>query len=750
MKGSKVLLGLLASITVSGTLPLSSYAGTSFSDIDGSYAKDAITKLAEQGILNGRGDGSFNPTGNISRQDFAIILAKAMNLEVTQPPAMATFSDVPNNHYAFAYIEAAAKAGLISGMGGGTFGTGGALSRQDMAVLFARALGMSGTGPTTPSNNLPFSDAAQIADYAKDAVALAISMGLINGNPDGTFNPQGLADRQAVATVAEKFLNVTDTKNQNNPTPSTNPPGGTSTGGASSGTGGGSGGGSGIGSGSDSRADNPPPKPQNHAPTVAKQIADVSMTAGDKAMNISLDGVFADADGDSLAYTATSADTSKATVTVQNGSVQVTPLSEGTVSITVTALDGKGGTASASFKATVKPKPPENHAPTVNNPVPAQTVTVGEASKVLDISDVFADQDGDALSLAVSSSDSRKLKTSLSSNRLTLEPLAEGTATVVMVARDGRGGEVSSSFEVTVKAPVVIPNHQPVVQRTLSDQFLLTGSSPTSIGLAGVFLDEDGDALTLSAVSSDSSKITVAMTGTGLQLTPISDGAATITVTADDGKGGTVSTSFTATGYTPLPPSNHPPKVSYPVGQLIYTVGNPPVAFDLCEIFTDADGDELSFTAVSNNPDAVAVTMESYGLLLISPLQEGSAKITLTARDGKGGNTSYSFDVMVRAAQTVNHDPKVLLPNGMRIVILNTDQEVDLSEIFTDDDGDTLSFQAVVQDDTVITTNVTGSTLTITPHLVGETTITLTADDGKGGTAATTTLTITVIEGAAG
>lgn len=192
-------------------------AATTLTDIEGSYAKDAINQLVQQGIINGKGDGKFDPTGKIERQDFAIILAKALSLDMGSAPATPTFSDVPTSHYSYKAVEAAVKAGIIHGKGNGIFGNGENLSRQDMAVLFVRALGVDAKGLGA---DLEFKDANKISWYAQDYVAAAVEMGLINGNGDGTFNPTGSADRQAVAQVAAKFLTKAEELKNQAPAPS--------------------------------------------------------------------------------------------------------------------------------------------------------------------------------------------------------------------------------------------------------------------------------------------------------------------------------------------------------------------------------------------------------------------------------------------------------------------------------------------------------------------------------------------------
>lgn len=202
-------------------------APTSLTDISNSYAKDAILELVDKGIINGKGNGTFDPTGKIYRQDFAIILAKALSLDVTSTPPTPTFSDIPATHYSYKFVEAAVKAGLIKGQGNGEFGLGENLSRQDMAVLFIRALGVDASGKAAELGNLNFSDAASISNYAKDAVAAAVELKLLSGQTDGSFNPAGSADRQSVALVASRFLKAKDelpqipetTPEPGNPTP---------------------------------------------------------------------------------------------------------------------------------------------------------------------------------------------------------------------------------------------------------------------------------------------------------------------------------------------------------------------------------------------------------------------------------------------------------------------------------------------------------------------------------------------------
>ncbi|WP_157929345.1 S-layer homology domain-containing protein [Paenibacillus ihbetae] len=186
-------------------------ASISLNDINQSYAKDAILELVEQGVIAGKGNGKFDPTGKIERQDFAIILAKALKLDVYSSPDKPTFKDVPEDHYAYAFVEAAVKAGLIKGVGNESLGLGQNLTRQDMAVFLIRALSVADIGKVEigdMDSNLKFSDAASIADYAKYYVAAAVELGIMKGINDEIFNPTGQADRQSVVLAASRLLKV--------------------------------------------------------------------------------------------------------------------------------------------------------------------------------------------------------------------------------------------------------------------------------------------------------------------------------------------------------------------------------------------------------------------------------------------------------------------------------------------------------------------------------------------------------------
>ncbi|SHN85611.1 S-layer homology domain-containing protein [Paenibacillus sp. ov031] len=195
---------LAASLLTTPLWTTQANAAVSFTDIDKSYAKDAIVELQNEGIIAGFSDGRFNPSGMITRQDFAILVAKTLKLDVTNNvPSNPTFTDIPVTSYAYASVEAVYQAGIFKGMGSGKFGSGKTLSRQDMVVTLMRAKGTDVTGKAA---SLTFKDSATISKYAKDAVGAALEAGYIIGDQNNMFKPVLQADRQAAALTASRLL----------------------------------------------------------------------------------------------------------------------------------------------------------------------------------------------------------------------------------------------------------------------------------------------------------------------------------------------------------------------------------------------------------------------------------------------------------------------------------------------------------------------------------------------------------------
>lgn len=182
----------------------------------------------------------------------------------------------------------------------------------------------------------------------------------------------------------------------------------------------------------------------NNAPSVANEVPDQNGTVGN-AVTVNLSNVFADADNDPLTITA-----DKGTVTGTTWSYTPVPGDAGTtITVTVTANDGKGGTAQDTF--TVLVKNPYNKAPIVLTGHTASSSALGHTfSYHLDYLVTFYDPDGDTLTISVTSSDTSILEVSLNNNTVHIKTISVGSAKLTFTANDGRGGTVSHTADAYV------------------------------------------------------------------------------------------------------------------------------------------------------------------------------------------------------------------------------------------------------------------------------------------------------------
>ena len=470
------------------------------------------------------------------------------------------------------------------------------------------------------------------------------------------------------------------------------------------------------------------------APTVASAIADVTGLEEATTQDVSLSGVFSDADGDTLTVTAASSDENKATVSVASdqSKLTLTGVAEGTATITVTAQDSDGNRVSDTFDASVVQAPQlqqANRAPTVSNAIRDATIVNESGTHQVSLSGVFDDADNDSLTITAASSNEAIATASVASDgsSLTVTAKARGTATITVTADDGNGGTVEDTFTVTVKAA-------PTVASAIADVTGLEEAATQDVSLSGVFNDADGDTLTATAASSDENKSTasVASDASKLTLTGVAEGTATITVTAQDSDGNRVSDTFdvSVVQAPQLQQANRAPTVSNAIGDATIVNESGTHQVSLSEVFSDADNDSLTITADSSDDAKATVSVASDGSsLTVTAQARGTPTIMVTAADGNGGTVEDTFTVTVKAAPAVAS--AISDVSGLEE---NATQDVSLSGVFNDADGDTLTITAESSDETKATVSVASdnSKLTLTGVAEGTATITVTAQDSDG------------------
>src|SRR5690606_37089873 len=259
-------------------------------------------------------------------------------------------------------------------------------------------------------------------------------------------------------------------------------------------------------------------------------------------------------------------------------------IAPGSTTITVDALDGRGGMARTQFS--VRETAP-NQNPSIA-PIEDQRMTAGQTAEF----QVNAtDPDDDALTIVARSSDENVVIAAVrDGSTLVLRAVNPGQATVIVTADDGRGGTAQTQFTVTVVAPNQNPTIAPIEDRRL------TAGETTEVGVSAS--DPDGDRLTVVARSSDENVVVAGINAAGPRvLRAVNPGQATVSVTADDGRGGTAQTQFAVTVVAP----NQNPTIA-PIEDRRLTAGE---TVEIGVSASDPDGDQLSIVARSSDENIV-------------------------------------------------------------------------------------------------------------------------------------------------
>lgn len=166
-----------------------------FSDVpsDAWYA-EYVSYLAGKGIVNGKAENTFAPDAQITRAEFVKIIAGVAGADVSGSAASG-FSDVASDAWYAPYVAWGVKNGIINGTSATTFNPNGNITREDMATIIKRYTDFAKFTLPTDTAAADFSDSAQISSYAADAVKAMQQANIINGKGDNTFAPKDNATR---------------------------------------------------------------------------------------------------------------------------------------------------------------------------------------------------------------------------------------------------------------------------------------------------------------------------------------------------------------------------------------------------------------------------------------------------------------------------------------------------------------------------------------------------------------------------
>lgn len=177
-----------------------------FTDTASHWAKIDIEAATQKGLLKGYADGTFKPNKELTRVQAVSILVRSMQLE---NKSAAPFTDIVG--YAKETkdeIAAAYEAGLLLSTSG-KFAPSAKISREELAVMLARAYTLQAGKPYVSSKIAPFKDIAKLVKESQRAIEFLYNNEIAQGS-NGLFNPAGTTTRAHAAKMFVNFLQVVE------------------------------------------------------------------------------------------------------------------------------------------------------------------------------------------------------------------------------------------------------------------------------------------------------------------------------------------------------------------------------------------------------------------------------------------------------------------------------------------------------------------------------------------------------------
>jgi len=161
----------------------------------------------DNNLMNGTASTLFSPNSTLTRGMVVTVLyrmEKEPNIDGLDNP----FPDVAAGMYYTNAVIWAADNGIVLGYGDGTYQPDRNVAREEIAAILYRYEQYAGKMPPTDpdAEERVFADAGSISNYAKEPVKVLVMQGIINGKPDNKFDPKGNATRAEYAAMLHRYI----------------------------------------------------------------------------------------------------------------------------------------------------------------------------------------------------------------------------------------------------------------------------------------------------------------------------------------------------------------------------------------------------------------------------------------------------------------------------------------------------------------------------------------------------------------
>ncbi|GBG06889.1 hypothetical protein PAT3040_01430 [Paenibacillus agaridevorans] len=185
-----------------------------FADVHTHWAKEEINDLGSRLVINGNGEGKFEPARDITRAEFAAIVIRGLGV-MRSGTGKDIFDDVTKDNWFYDAVAIAHEYGLIEGYEDGTFRPADKITREQAMTMTARAMKLTGLNVELAENEAEqllsmFEDVGDASDYAAQSIASCLKAGIINGRDVHVLAPKNNMTRAEVAVIVTRLLQQSD------------------------------------------------------------------------------------------------------------------------------------------------------------------------------------------------------------------------------------------------------------------------------------------------------------------------------------------------------------------------------------------------------------------------------------------------------------------------------------------------------------------------------------------------------------
>ncbi len=179
-----------------------------FTDIGTHWGKESIDYVVGRGLLSGTSKTTFAPDTAMTRGMLVTALGRLAGVDV-KAYTTNSFTDVKADSAFLPYIEWAYKKGIVQGIGNQQFAPDRAITREEIAVIFANYAKATGYKLPVTREATAYADASSIGSVYKAAVAAMQQAGIMMGGSGNRFNPKSNATRAEVSSMLHRYIKLT-------------------------------------------------------------------------------------------------------------------------------------------------------------------------------------------------------------------------------------------------------------------------------------------------------------------------------------------------------------------------------------------------------------------------------------------------------------------------------------------------------------------------------------------------------------